>query len=129
MCWIPAEGWFIPMTMKRADRVSDLIKAELSDILLREVRDPRIGSITITDVKLTDDLKSAKIYFVRMGDDSRRSEAEEGLQKAAGFLRRELGRRIQLRFVPSISFIYDRSFEYGDRIDKLLSDVRREDSE
>ncbi|HPL63627.1 MAG TPA: 30S ribosome-binding factor RbfA [Syntrophales bacterium] len=117
------------MTMKRADRVSDLIKAELSDILLREVRDPRIGSITITDVKLTDDLKSAKIYFVRMGDDSRRSEAEEGLQKAAGFLRRELGRRIQLRFVPSISFIYDRSFEYGDRIDKLLSDVRREDSE
>jgi ribosome-binding factor A len=114
--------------MKRADRVSDLIKAEISDILLREARDPRIGSITITDVKLTDDLKSARIYFVSMGDDSRRAEAEEGLQQAAGFLRRELGKRIKLRFVPAISFIYDRSFEYGERIDKLLSDARREDS-
>jgi len=127
MTWIPADGEFMPM-MKRADRVSDLIKAEISDILLREARDPRIGSITITDVKLTDDLKSARIYFVSMGDDSRRAEAEEGLQQAAGFLRRELGKRIKLRFVPAISFIYDRSFEYGERIDKLLSDARREDS-
>lgn len=116
------------MTLKRADRVADLIKAELSDILLKEVRDPRIGVLTITGVDLTADLRSAKIYFVRMGEDEAGRELPEALEKASGFIKRELGKRLQLRYVPSLAFIYDRSFEYGDKIDRLLSQVRQEEN-
>jgi ribosome-binding factor A len=115
------------MTLKRADRVADLIKAELSDILLKEVRDPRIGTVTITGVDLTADLRSAKIYFVRMGEDTSSRELQEALEKASGFIRRELGKRLQLRYIPTLAFVYDRSFEYGDKIERLLSQVRHEE--
>ncbi len=115
------------MTLKRSDRVADLIKTELSDILLKEVRDPRIGSVTITGVELTYDLRSAKVFFVRMGEDVGSRELQESLQNASGFLKRELGKRLQLRYVPSLNFLYDRSFEYGDRIEKLLHQVKQEE--
>ena len=117
------------MSIKRSDRVADLIKAEISDLLLKEVRDPRIGIVTITGVDLTEDLKSAKIYFVRMGQDTSTRELQDSLQKAAGFLRRELGKRLQLRYVPTLTFIYDRSFEYGDKIERLLTQVKQEEHE
>ncbi len=113
-------------TFKRADRVADLIKAELSDILLRQIRDPRIGTITITGVKVTDDLRLAKVYFVEMGKDAVDPEIRAGLEKATGFLRRELGKRLQLRFVPDLIFKVDPSFAYGSRIDRLLSQLREE---
>ena len=80
------------MDFKRADRVADLIKQELSDILRREVGDPRIANITVTDVKLTDDLRSARIYFVELGKDRLSADVEKGLSKAKGFLKRELGK-------------------------------------
>jgi ribosome-binding factor A len=115
------------MTFKRADRVADLIKAELSDILLRRIRDPRIGLVTITDVKLSDDLRSAKIYIVQMGKDRLDAELQAGLEKAKGFLKRELGRRLNLRYMPDVVFYYDRSFEYGSRIDRLLSEIHEKD--
>ena len=115
------------MTFKRADRVADLIKAELSDILLRRIRDPRIELVTITDVKLSDDLRSAKIYIVQMGKDRLDAELQAGLEKAKGFLKRELGRRLNLRYMPDVVFYYDRSFEYGSRIDRLLSEVHEKD--
>jgi len=116
------------MTLKRSERVADLIKTEISDILLKEVRDPRIGALTITSVELTDDLRSAKVFFVRMGEDTDRQKIQDSLQKAAGFLKRELGKRLQLRYIPSLTFIYDPSFEYGNRIDKLLAQVKQEDN-
>ena len=115
------------MTFKRADRVADLIKAELSDILLRRIRDPRIGLVTITDVKLSDDLRSAKIYIVQMGKDRLDAELQAGLERAKGFLKRELGRRLNLRYMPDVVFYYDRSFEYGSRIDRLLSEIHEKD--
>lgn len=115
------------MTLKRSDRVADLIKTELSDILLKEVRDPRIGSVTITGVELTYDLRSAKVFFVRMGEDVGSRELQESIQNASGFLKRELGKRLQLRYVPALNFLYDRSFEYGDRIEKLLHQVKQEE--
>jgi ribosome-binding factor A len=115
------------MTFKRADRVADLIKAELSDILLRRIRDPRIGLVTITDVKLSDDLRSAKIYFVQMGKDRLDAELQAGLEKAKGFLKRELGKRLNLRYMPDLLFFYDRSFEYGSRIERLLSEIHEKD--
>jgi ribosome-binding factor A len=100
---------------------------EISDLLLKQVRDPRIGSVTITGVKVTDDLRSARIFFVELGKDQCSEEVRAGLEKAAGFLRRELGRRIQLRSVPELLFSYDPSFAYGNRIEKLISEIHREE--
>jgi len=114
------------LVVKRSERVSDLIKAELSDILHKEIRDPVIGPITVTGVKMSNDLRSARIYFVRLGSDLNSGEAEQHLQKAAGFLKRELGKRITLRYMPDLVFVYDKSFEYGSRIDKLLSQIRKD---
>lgn len=112
---------------KRADRVADLIQVEISDLLLKEVRDPRIGSVTITGVKVTDDLRIARIYFVELGKDQCSEAVRFGLDKAVGFLRRELGRRIRLRYVPELHFFYDSSFAYGDRIERLISEIHREE--
>ena len=114
-------------TFKRADRVADLIKMEIADLLLKQVRDPRIGSVTITGVKVTDDLRTARVFFVEMGKDTCSAEVRAGLAKATGFLRRELGRRLQLRHVPEIHFTYDPSFAYGSRIDTLLMEIHREE--
>jgi ribosome-binding factor A len=114
-------------SFKRADRVADLIRTEISDLLLKQVRDPRIGAVTITGVKVTDDLRTARIFFVELGKDQCSEEVRAGLGKAAGFLRRELGRRIRLRSVPELLFSYDPSFAYGDRIERLLSEIHREE--
>ncbi|MDD5711334.1 MAG: 30S ribosome-binding factor RbfA [Smithellaceae bacterium] len=108
---------------KRADRVADLIRTELAEILLKEVRDPRISSLTITGVKLSDDLRVARVYIVEMGKDSLDEQTAAGLKKATGFLRRELGKRLMLRHVPEIIFTLDRSFAYGSRIDRLLNEI------
>ena len=116
------------MTVKRADRVSDLIMAELSDIVRKEIRDPVIGPVTLTGVKMSSDLRIARVYFVRLGSDLNSGQAEEHLQKAAGFLKRELGKRINLRYMPELIFEYDKSFEYGSRIEKLLAEIRRDDT-
>lgn len=114
-------------SFKRADRVADLLKIEIADLLLKQVRDPRIGSVTITGVKVTDDLRTAKVFFVEMGKDECSADLQAGLLKATGFLRRELGRRLQLRRVPEIIFVYDPSFAYGNRIDTLLKEIHEKE--
>ena len=114
-------------SFKRADRVADLLKIEIADLLLKQVRDPRIGSVTITGVKVTDDLRTAKVFFVEMGKDTCSADLHAGLQKATGFLRRELSRRLQLRHVPEILFVYDPSFAYGSRIDTLLKEIHEKE--
>ncbi|MBN2569359.1 MAG: 30S ribosome-binding factor RbfA [Deltaproteobacteria bacterium] len=113
------------MGFKRSSRVADLIKDEISDILLKQVRDPRTRYVTVTDVKMTDDLRLSTVFFVSMGDAVSTGEAGEGLERASGFLRRELGKRLRLRYVPELRFIFDKSFEYGDRIERLISDLRK----
>lgn len=114
-------------SFKRADRVADLIKIEISNLLLKQVRDPRIGLVTITGVKVTDDLRTARVFFVELGKDQCSEEVQAGLGKAAGFLRRELGSRLQLRCVPELLFAYDPSFAYGNRIERLISEIHREE--
>jgi ribosome-binding factor A len=114
-------------SFKRADRVADLVKMEISDLLLKQVRDPRIGSVTITGVKVTDDLRMARVFFVELGKDQCSEEVRAGLAKATGFLRRELGGRLRLRCVPELLFAYDPSFAYGNRIERLLSEIHREE--
>jgi ribosome-binding factor A len=113
------------MSFKRATRVADLIMADISNILLKEVRDPRIKGVTITGVKLTDDLRLARVYFVEMGKDTCDPQTKIALQNAIGFLKRELGKRLKLRYVPDIIFMIDESFAYGSRIDRLLAEIQK----
>lgn len=113
---------------KRSDRVGDLIKVELSDIIFRQIKDPRIGIVTITGVKMTDDLKLARIYFVEMGQDTCDPETKNGLEQAKSFLKRELGKRLKIRHIPDIIFTPDESFAYGSRIEKLLAEIGGEDA-
>jgi len=115
-------------SFKRADRVGELIMAEMADIMLKVVKDPRLQSVTITAVKVTDDLRNARIYFVEMGRDELNEEIEAGLSKARGFVRRELGHRLQLRLVPDIVFVHDKSFGYGNHIERLLASIAKEES-
>ena len=93
---------------------------------MRQINDPQVREITVTGVKVTDDLHQAKVFFVRMGENACGEETMKGLHRAVGFLRRELGKRLQLRYVPEINFIFDESFEYGDRIDRLLAEIKKD---
>ena len=99
----------------------------MSEIISKEVKDPRLHAVTITSVKISDDLRNAKIYFVEMGRDECSDDIKAGLNKAAGFIRRELGKRLQLRFVPELMFVHDTSFGYGNRIEKILAEIAKQD--
>ena len=114
------------MSFRRADKVADLIKVEVSDILLRQINDPQVQGITVTGVRVTDDLRQARIFFVRMGENACGEETIKGLDRATGFLRRELGKRLRLRHVPELRFIFDESFAYGDRINRLLAEIEKD---
>ena len=113
---------------KRSDRVGDLIQVELADIMFREIKDPRIGIVTLTGVKMTDDLKLARIYFVQMGQDTCDPETIKGLEQAKSFLKRELGKRLKIRHIPDLIFTPDESFAYGSRIEKLLAEIGGQDA-
>ncbi|MCK5256590.1 MAG: 30S ribosome-binding factor RbfA [Deltaproteobacteria bacterium] len=106
---------------KRADRVSDLLKKEISELLLREVKDPHIGFITITDVEVSKDLQVAKVYYTILGDEKQLRESAQALNRASRFIKRQLGKRLRMRYIPDIIFKYDHSLEYGNRIDDILS--------
>lgn len=112
---------------KRAQRVGDLIKREISQMLIRGIKDPRIGLVTITRVSLTDDLRLAKVYFSVIGGEDDRQRNLEGLNSARGFIKREVGRRIHLRHVPEIVFNYDPSLDYADHIDRLMRELEQEE--
>ena len=103
--------------------VQELIKQEMSKMLLKELKDPRIGFVTVTDVEMTGDLREAKIYVSVMGGAEQVKSSLEGLNSALGFVRREIGQRVRLRFTPEISFALDTSLDYGDHIQKLLLQV------
>jgi ribosome-binding factor A len=115
----------IPFT--RADRISGLIQKTLSEILHKRIRDPRLDMITITGVKMTRDLRLARIYFSTPGGKERQQAASQGFASALGFVKRTLARQLGLRYMPDIQFFYDESFDYGAGIDKLLNRIRTED--
>lgn len=116
---------------KRADRVGDQIRAELADIILRKIKDPRVGFMTVTRVELSDDLKHAKVFFSILGDEAKRKETLKGLKSAAHFIRGELGRRLKLRYTPEVAFLFDESIVRGDRTLEILRslDIKDEDEE
>jgi ribosome-binding factor A len=107
---------------RRPERVSDLVRAEISNMLLTELHDPAFGFVTITGVEMSPDLRSARVYFSCL-DDAAYGRTEEGFARAAGFLRREVGKRCQLRYAPELRFIADHSLERGARVEKILREV------
>lgn len=115
------------MGARRADRVADLVRAAVAELILRELKDPRIGLVTLTEVDMTDDLRHAKIFFSVVGSDEERQRSLAGLQSAAGFIRREVGRRLQLRFAPEISFRLDPIPERAQRVSELLHSTHEDD--
>lgn len=111
----------------RSDRLSQEIEKEVSDILRRRVRDPRVEEVTITGVDVTGDLQQAKIYYSILSDkasDDQKTKA--GLEKASGLIRKELGSRLSIYKTPELSFIRDESVQYGDKIDQLLNKLNRD---
>ena len=110
----------------RIEKLQELIKQETSKMLLYDIKDPRIGFVTVTDVEMTGDLREAKIFVSIMGNEEQIKDTMQGLQSALGFVRREIGKRIRLRFTPEISFAPDKSLDYSEHIQKILLQIERE---
>jgi len=110
--------------MSRIDRINEMVKREISVMLLEEIRDPRIKFVTVTRVDVSKDLQHAKVFYSVLGHDHK--AAEEALQNAKGFIRRLVGQRVVMRYTPEIDFIFDKSIEYSDRIEKTLLDLNRQ---
>ena len=112
------------MTRGRPRKVADLVQRELSDLLRREVRDPRVGMVTITAVDVSPDLTHAKVFFTLL-DQKDKETTLQGLQRAAGYLRSQIAQRIKLYTTPELRFVYDESVERGDRLSQLIDNANR----
>jgi ribosome-binding factor A len=110
-------------SFSRADRVSGLIQEVLSELLKKNIHDPRLATATITGVKMSRDLKLARIYFTLYGDSKKSEAAAQGFESARGFIKRSLARRLGLRYMPDLKFFYDESFDYGTHIEQLLEKI------
>jgi ribosome-binding factor A len=118
----------MPKDYPRSRRIAEQVQRELADIIRLELKDPRVGLITLTDVEVTPDHKLAKVYFTLLGDEARIEEATRGLQHAAGFLRTELAHRFEMRRVPQLMFIHDASVERGARLSQLIDAAVADDA-
>jgi len=112
----------------RSDRIGGLIKKNLSDLLQKKIKDPRLQMTTITKVKMSSDLRHARIYFIKSGGEKSKVEAIEGFKNALGYVKRTLARQLGLRYMPELKFFYDESFDHGSHIDKILHslDIKNE---
>ena len=116
------------MSQGRPERVGQEIQAAIADMLTRgQLRDPRIGFITITGVKMSPDLRVAKVFYSMLGSEEARKETQAGLDAAKGFVRREVSSRLNLKFSPEVFFAFDASVGEGDKIDRLLRQVREKE--
>jgi len=109
----------------RSDRVSEQIRRELADLLQFDVKDPRVGMVTITEVEVSGDLAHAKIFYSAPVQDDPQAFADlqKGLEKSAGFLRSQLGKRMSVRTVPQLHFVYDTSIDHGMKISRLIEEA------
>ncbi|HEX9653410.1 MAG TPA: 30S ribosome-binding factor RbfA [bacterium] len=110
---------------KRSQRVAEVLRHEISQIITQELKDPNIGITTITAIKLTDDLKLAKIYLSILGNQEVREKGMQALERAKTWIRAELGRRIDLKFVPELKFFYDETLDYAEKIETLLKKIHK----
>lgn len=111
----------------RADRVGGQVQRALSELLHKRINDPRLKDATISEVKMSPDLKLAKIYYTLPNRKSARDDALAGFNSASGFMKRTLARELGLRYMPDLKFYYDDSFDYGAKIDSLLKSLNKED--
>ena len=118
----------MPKEYSRSQRMAEQVRRELAELVRDEIKDPRVGWVSFTAVKVSRDLSSAVAYFTVLNDDER-EQAEIGLNKATGFIRRELGKRIRSRIVPSLKFVYDVSIERGTSMESLISKARSSDAD
>jgi ribosome-binding factor A len=117
------------MGFKRTERVGDQIRMEIADILMRRVKDPRVGFVTVTAVDVAADLKQAWVYVTVLQQGPREEETLEALSRAEGFIKGELGRRLKLRYVPALTFVKDTSVDRVTRVMNLLDGIKREPRE
>ena len=117
------------MTTQRQQRVARLLREEISSILRRQLKDPRLGLVSITEVVVAPDLREAQVYMSALGEERARAQMLQVLRGAAGFVQGELGKSIRLRHIPRLDFRYDVSLEEGSRVLDLLDQIAREEHE
>ncbi len=115
------------MSNIRANRVAEQMKKEMGEILTQKVKDPRIGFVTVTDVEISPDLQESKVFISIFGDEEEKEQTLVGLAKSKGFIRSEIGKRIRLRKVPEINFEIDETIEYGNKIERIIRDLNRDE--
>ena len=108
----------------RPDRVADLVRAELSELLARRVNDPCVGFVTLTRVQMTPDLQHARVYFTTLGNNDQREQSRQALERATPFLRRQIGQRLTLKRTPALTFHFDESIEHQERVEQLLEELQ-----
>jgi ribosome-binding factor A len=111
---------------RRAERLQEFLRDELSQIILQELKDPRIGFVSITDVEVSEDLRHARVFVSVLGDEEAKEQTMAGLHSAQGFIRGEIARRMRTRYTPEIAFRLDQSIERGTRVVTLIRDVTKE---
>ena len=117
------------MGQLRIEKIQELMKQEISKIILQELKDTRIGFVTVTQVEVSRDLSLAKVYISIMGSEEQIEGSWKGLQSSLGFIRREVGHRIRLRITPELRFVLDKSLDYSDHIQKLLLQIERDEKQ
>lgn len=110
---------------KRSQRVGEALRHEISQIITQQLKDPDIGITTVTAIKLSDDLKLAKIYVSILGSSDARTKGLQGLERAKSWIRTELGHRMDLKFIPELKFFYDETLDYAERIESLLKKIHQ----
>ena len=113
----------VTKSFSRRDRVAEQVRREIAELIRSEVKDPRVGMISITDVEVTPDYAHAKVFFSTLGGSAQVAEVLAGLSKASGFLRRELGKRIRIHTTPQLHFVFDESLERGMDMDQLIREA------
>ena len=112
---------------RRAVRVGDQIQKEIAVLLLERVKDPRVKGVTVTGIRLSDDLKIARIYYSLIGSKAQVERAQAGLDSAKGFIKKQIALRMALKYVPEITFLHDSSLEEGNHMDRLFDKIRKEE--
>lgn len=114
------------MSVDRLSKLSEQIKKEISYIIQNEIKDPRVPMLTsVVNVEVTRDLRYAKVYVSVFGDEEKKAKCIEGLKSASGYIRKEVGSRMDIRYIPELIFEIDRSIEYGMHIDKVLKEMKK----
>ncbi|KPJ50907.1 hypothetical protein AMJ40_01560 [candidate division TA06 bacterium DG_26] len=116
------------MPFRRRVRVGDLLQREISQIIERELKDPRIGFLTITKVDLSVDLRSARVYYSVLGNEDEKGRSAEGLRSAKGFIKKLLGQRTRLKYLPDIEFVFDDSLAREEHLESILEELKDDEA-